>query len=331
MKVDPRHELISIVHYISEFEVKGWQLKTVLDFDYARRAEAWFSPYKDHPAVKSFEELSRKGFTLSAPMTVMLYLSEPPDLLITYTIPQPMLNRAGGEEAFSVFISLLGDFAKETNFAEFRSENSDFYKSIINQYTEKLGGHDYVSNLEQYMGYKQHSYNVILNPLLGPFNIGAGILHADGLSDIYNIAGPKTIEEGKPVFGTEHGIRNLIWHEFAHSYTNPLAEKYRTEMEESSSLFEPIKDYMARSGYPNWINCVDEHIVRAINIRLCAREISDDEAQRLFELDKKAGFVFVEQIAELLKEYEENRNLYPDINHFYPRIIAMFNELSAEG
>jgi hypothetical protein len=330
IRVDPRHELISIVHYISEFEIKGWLLKTGLDFEYARRAEEWFSPHKDHPAVKRFEDLSSKGFTLSAPMAVMLHVSEPPELVMKNTLPQNMLKRVGGEKAFKEFLEMFGDFALSSRFAEFREKNSDLYRSMTDKYTEMIGGRDYVSSLVRYMGYEQHSYNVILNPLLGPFNIGESITHDDGKSDIYNITGPKTVESDVPVFGTENGIRNLIWHEFAHSYTSPLAEEYRAELEKSSSLFEPMKDYMSRSGYPNWINCVDEHIVRAINIRLCALEISEDEAERLFEMDKKAGFVYVEQIAELLKDYEENRKQYPEIKHFYPKIITLFNSLSAE-
>ncbi len=331
VRVDPRHELISIVHYISSFDIKGWQLKTGLDFEYARRAEEWFSPFKDHPAVKRFEELSSKGFSLSAPMAVMLHVSEPPELVMKNTLPQNILKRAGGEEALQEFLEMLGDFALLARFAEFREENSDLYQSMTDKYTEMIGGRDYVSSLVRYMGYEQHSCNVILNPLLGPFNIGSRITRDDGRSDIYNITGPKTVESDVPVFGSEHGIRNLIWHEFAHSYTNPLAEEYREELEKSSSLFVPMKEYMARSGYPDWVNCVDEHLVRAINIRLCAMEISDAEAQRLFEMDKKAGFIYVEQIAGLLKDYEENRKQYPEIKDFYPVLIETFRKLAEKA
>jgi hypothetical protein len=78
VEVDPRHELISIVHYISDFSVEGWRLKTHLDFDYTRRVNEAFLPFKDHPAVKRFEELSEAGFTLSAPMGAMLFVSDLP-------------------------------------------------------------------------------------------------------------------------------------------------------------------------------------------------------------------------------------------------------------
>jgi len=331
VEVDPRHELISIVHYISGFTIEGWQLKTGLDFDYARAAEAWFSPHRNHPAVKRFEELSKSGFTLSVPMAAMLHVSDPPDLILIHALPERTARRGGGEESFREFMALLGDFAVTARFAEFRSIHQAAYTSMVSGYREKLGGRDYVGHLERYMGYPQHSYNVILNPLLGPFNIGSRIRHEDGLSDIYNISGPKSVEQGQPVFGSADGIRNLIWHEFAHSYTSPLVEEHREALEESSALFEPMKAYMARSGYPVWTNCVDEHIVRAINIRLCDREISAEEAQRLLDMDLKNGFVFVPPLLELLKEYEAGRIQYPRLDHFFPRITALFAERASHA
>lgn len=331
VEVDPRHELISIVHYISGFKIEGWQLKTVLDFDYARNAETWFSPYRNHPAVKRFEEISEGGFTLSAPMAAMLHVSHPPDLVLVHPLPEGTAKRSGGEKSFREFMALLSDFAVTSRFAEFRSNNQAAYMSMVSGYREKLGGRDYVSLLERYMGYPQHSYNVILNPLLGPFNIGSRIVHEDGLSDIYNISGPKSVEQGQLVFGSADGIRNLIWHEFAHSYTNPLVEEHREALEKSSALFEPMKAYMARSGYPEWTGCVDEHIVRAVNIRLCDLEISAEEAQRLLDMDLKNGFVFVPHLLELLKDYEADRVQYPALNHFFPRITALFAGLASHA
>jgi hypothetical protein len=52
VEVDPRRELLSIVHYISDFRVEGWRLKTHPDFDHTRRVTEALLPFKDHPAVK---------------------------------------------------------------------------------------------------------------------------------------------------------------------------------------------------------------------------------------------------------------------------------------
>ena len=329
VEVDPRHELLSIVHYISNFRVEGWRLKTHLDFDYTRRVTEAFLPFKDHPAVKRFEELSEAGFTLSAPMGAMLHVSGFPELELVHSMPEGLEKRAGGEEGFREFLRLLRDFAEQSQFAEFRRENRSLYEGMVRRYREKIAGRNYVGILEDYMGTTKESYTVILNPLLGSFNIGSKVVREDGTTDIFNISGPKTLdEEGHPVFGSTDGIRNLIWHEFAHAFTNPLVAEHKEAIDRHAHLFEPMKERMARSGYPQWDICVDEHIVRAINIRLNAMGISEAEAQRLLESDLKAGFTYVPHLTERLEEYEGNRDAYPTLGHFFPRILELFAEMS---
>jgi hypothetical protein len=183
--------------------------------------------------------------------------------------------------------------------------------------------------LEDYMGTAKESYAVILNPLLGSFNIGSQVVREDRTTAIFNISGPKTLdEEGNPVFGSTDGIRNLIWHGFAPSFTNPLVAEHKEAIDRHAHLFEPMKERMARSGYPHWDICVDEHVVRAINIRLNAMGISEAEAQRLLESDLRAGFTYVTHLTERLKEYEDNRDAYPTLGHFFPRIVELFAEMS---
>jgi len=331
VEVDPRHELISVVHYISDFRVEGWRLKTHLDFEYTRRVEEAFLPFKDHPAVQRFEELSRAGFTLTAPMGAMLHVSGLPELQLIHPMPEGLERRAGGEEGFREFLRLLRDFAEQSRFAEFRRENRDLYDEMVRRYEEKVEGRGYVETLEAYLGMAQGSYNVTLNPLLGSFNLGSQLNRQDGKADIFNIAGPKTVdEEGHPVFGTPDAIRNLIWHEFAHAFTGPLVAEHKEAIDRHAHLFEPMRERMTRSGYPHWDVCVDEHIVRAINIRLAALEISEAEAQRLLESDMEAGFTYVPHLSERLREYEAHRDLYPTFRHFFPRIVELFAELSPD-
>ncbi len=42
------------------------------------------------------------------------------------------------------------------------------------------------------------------------------------------------------------------------------------------------------------------------------------------------GFVWVEELADLLGEYEENRGKYPTLDAFSPRIVEFFNEYAQE-
>ena len=49
-------------------------------------------------------------------------------------------------------------------------------------------------------------------------------------------------------------------------------------------------------------------------------------------LDREAGFgfVWIEEMDELLKTYEQDRNAYPTSDSFFPKFVAFLNDCSTE-
>ena len=60
----------------------------------------------------------------------------------------------------------------------------------------------------------------------------------------------------------------MIFHEFSHSYVNPLVDEYFDMIKGRAELFEPIKTKMTMLAYPDWWIAVVEHFVRASETRL---------------------------------------------------------------
>jgi hypothetical protein len=90
-----------------------------------------------------------------------------------------------------------------------------------------------------YYGMEQNSYNVILSPMFGPVGYGPRIQSENGGYDIYSIQGTVSIEDDIPVYGTDEIFKGMVYHEFSHSFVNPLTEEYRDELNKYRKLCLP--------------------------------------------------------------------------------------------
>lgn len=352
--VDPRIELLAVVQFLSGYGERTG-LITRFDFSYKTDVSEYFSAYKNHPAVKHFSEMSLSGFSFDAPPDAMLHISDPPELTLQVPFTRNLKHRAGGQEKLEKFIQELRDFSVKSNFISFFEAHKGTYSKLVSVTYGKMQGVDFISTLESYYGMKQLSYNIILASLFHPGGFGPRI-DPEGSSspaldffkslqylifnkwsgksyEIYNICGPTGVENGIPSFGTQEGFRQLAWHEFGHSFVNPLTESFknRIKISEYSSLFLPIREKMEKEGYSNWETCVNEHIVRAITARLTFIHFGKQAGEDELRDQKGRGFVYIEPLCKRLEEYEARRDKYPSLAVFFPELLKVFGEISKKG
>ena len=112
---------------------------------------------------------------------------------------------------------------------------------------------------------RHRDYNLVLSPLFQHGGIGPRVRHPDNRLSIFSVIGPVGSVEGIPVYGTRDELLELIWHEFGHSFVNPVTERHRPDIGKYASLLDPILDKMAKAGgYGAWEICLNEHLIRAI-------------------------------------------------------------------
>ncbi len=324
--IDPRIELLAAVQSLSDYGEK-FSLLTSLDLEYKKDMQQTFKPYAAHDAVKLFQEMSHNDFSFDAPPTVMLYLSPPPELAITLPFTEYLITRAGGKIKLMRFIEQLKDFAEKSHFMAFFEAHKEFYEKNINSVKNNFKDIDFIGVLEGYYGQKQHSYNIILAPIFSG-NYGPRISRKDGTYDIFNIVSPRQIKDGILYFGSKDNFEHLAWHEFSHSFVNPLGEKRREELEKYASLFGPIRSKMTASAYGNWLTAVNEHVVRAVTTRLNYLHKGNEDGDCVLLGEKTNGFAYVEALCKKLENYEKNRDRYPTFTSFYPQLVKTFRELS---
>ncbi|HKR02855.1 MAG TPA: DUF4932 domain-containing protein [Pyrinomonadaceae bacterium] len=322
--VDPRIELLSVVQSLTDYFLINKD-----DTSYRRAVEKHFATFKNHPAVKLFSQMWRKGFNFQVPPSAMLYLSNPPELKLQRPFTDEIIKRAGGPERLDQFLQTLRDFARASDFNSFYRANKKSYERMVDGVRAKARTLDYIYVLESYYRIRQHSYHVMLMPLAQELGFGVNLKRDDGRLDLYQMIGRSAVKDGFPLFGQggEITLQNLVWHEFSHSFVNPLSEKHRETLAKYATLYAPISKQMSEQAYSDWEHAVNEHVIRALTSRLAALEISTEVGERELQADKQRGFIYIEALAERLKEYESQPGKYPTFADFYPRLIEVFKEI----
>ena len=116
-------------------------------------------------------------------------------------------------------------------------------------------------------------------------------------------------------------------HEFLHGYVNPITQKYEL-LDFNTKLFDNLKKEMSRQGYPTDVEIINEHIVRAIQIRYILKEYKDTKwAEYVTNIEENCGFIYIRDILEKLEEFERNRKIYKIFEDYYPLIIAYLQNI----
>jgi hypothetical protein len=342
--VDPRIELLSIVQYLADYDTELSQIDpqfykqlTGETFPYKTVLVDHFRPYRNHPVVLCYKEMLKcrnlaevplqGGFWLGAPVEALLHFSAPPELKLNRELSEFAIRRSGGKDRLLEFAARLRDFVKESHYEEFRHSQREFYQAVADDIRNQDILDKYVSLIDDYYGYTQNSYEMILAPLYNPVGFGPSVKAPNGRYDVYYVSGVFSVANGLPHFGDPTTFRYMAWHEFSHPFINHMVDQYYAEFKPYESLLDPILHSVRKSGYGDWNNVINEHLVRAVNVRLTALHVGPQAAEELMNSEVKLGFAYLPALCERLKQYESLRAKYRTIDDFFPEFVSTFKEL----
>lgn len=336
IKVDPRIELLTIVQYLGQYdrifnyplidrckdgEKKGY---------YQSAIEEYFHKFSKHNAVKISDQLANLGFSFDAPVGLLLQYSDLPELLKETEIPMALLNRIGDSQKPFSFIDALRDFAEKTNFLEFFEQQEGYYNSLIDSFGEITEHLNFAEQLENYLNLSENrlarDFSIILSPLsLGNYSSVRIEKHKIYPFSILGVS-PRLIAN----YLTKERLGSLCWHEFAHTYINPLTAQSLDLVEKSSSLFSQIEERMKGQAYPEWKICINETIIRAIANRLMLHHFGETLYLKSVQGDLDKGFIFIKEIEEVIVSFEQDGILTPSIKECHREVLLRLVELSNE-
>ncbi|HUS85930.1 MAG TPA: DUF4932 domain-containing protein [Bacteroidales bacterium] len=321
--LDPRIELLSVIQSLSDWPEYG--AFTKFDSRYRNEVNLYFQAYKDHDAVRWFNENLKLGWSFDAPPKAMMHLSYPPQMKIAIPFTEELFERGGGEKNLLLMVQLLNQFIEDTGFEEFFASQQGFYTEFIDRINNQIPFTAYTKLMQDFYGGQISDFVFIPVPLfLGGY--GYQLEREEGKTAFY-FGGPHSIDQGLPVFEPKL-LRILIFHEFGHSFVNPVVYDFEQELNAYSSLFEYMKKDMRRQAYGEWTTVCHEHLVRTGEIFLNKLAGFPEEAEEIYNsYYESRKFLFLPFFREKMDYYCSHRDEYPSFRSYFPELLKVFEEV----
>lgn len=340
IEVDRRVELISIVFRLAGSpEFNDGTLRP-----YVKAIEKHFGDFDGHPVVKMAAELRyKRKMSCDGPMSLAVHIDGNYRLRKTVEEWPFTLDYRWEKGETAVFLEKLRDFAAETKFDEFFKSQGAFYaqgikpcKSILeqNKIAKDLSGLECVEFLTMDVGdwlseffgvEKTGELRLVLGFVNGFANYGSRF-ETDGVSEKYAIIGMRPFDPANTVIFHPQQIETVA-HEFCHSFTNPVVDKYMDQMQPAGErLFAEHGGAMRSRGYQKWESVMYETAVRACVVSFLRGSIAAPGfIDYCLKGEARNGFVWIEDMGDFLKKYESNRDKYPTFESFFPEFLEHLN------
>jgi hypothetical protein len=83
---------------------------------------------------------------------------------------------------------------------------------------------------------------------------------------------------------------------------------------------------MKSQAYGSWQTMMYELLVRACEVRYAYANNGQQYAERIGRYQVSRGFLWTMELSEVLADYEMQRDKYPTLESFMPRVIEFFND-----
>ena len=324
VSVDPRVELVSII-----FRLAGnSEYNRAEASPYIEDVDRQFRPCREHPVVQLVSRLKQtRGLGYDAPMSLAVFIKDIDSFETLAPLdPWPTtVDKRWTEEDTREFLTQARDFAEVSNFREFYAGHQQLYAASVTRLEDLFSKEAHFDWFDSFFGARpQTTFRVVISQLNGPNNYGSRTLSEDA-GDYYCVLGVWSVDEGGvPEF--DASIMSVVIHEFCHSYVNPFVYGHLAELEAPcNKLFQRREERMRRMAYPHWETMAHESLVRACVTRYAYDTQGETAGDRQGQEEAGQGFSWVPELAELLGEYEDQRDIYPDLGAFFPEFVDFIN------
>lgn len=319
VRVDRRVELVSIVQRLAgapEYR------KASTNIPYVAAVDAWFAPYKDHPAVRdAIEDRRHHGISFDAPMWLAIHLDD--QLAPVNPDELPTLDPRFARIDVAQRAAKLRAFADEARLDEFLASQRTYLAGLERPLADLLAKEDPVAWFDGVFGPTSARFVVVPGPLTGTMNYGPHARRSDGTEERYQIL--QVGREGAIV--VDDMLVGLLVHEMAHSYINPVFAKHRDALAAPARrVFERVARAMEAQNYKAPHVMVDESAVRAAVVMYMHDRKGAASGAAALRDEVNRSFTWTPEFVELLRELQRGET--HDLDAFMPRVIAFWNGLA---
>ena len=329
VRVDRRTELMGIV-----FRLAGNPEYQQAKLDgYAAAVDEWFGKFAKEPVVARAKKLRQtRGVSYDAPMSLAVHLAEGDDWRLQVPLaPWPdALDSRWTESDVKAFVRELGRFASKTRFDRFMTEHRELYDTACARLRAVIDEHARLGWFDEFFGRRPGArFTLCLGLLNGGANYGPRVRHKDGTEELFSVLGVWLVDdEGLPRF--DASVVSTIVHEFCHSYCNPLIDAHLDALRPAGEALWPhVAEGMKAQAYGNWSTMLRESLVRACVVRYEFATMGDRGRREEIAAQKQREFLWIEELSDLLGDYEADREHFATLEDFMPQVVAAFADYPA--
>ncbi|HSD91072.1 MAG TPA: DUF4932 domain-containing protein [Kofleriaceae bacterium] len=285
--VDRRVELLSIIEWLAGAP----EYQSAPATTYVGEVRAHFGPFASHPVVLAARQLREQhGISYDAPMTLAICLD--PNM---HVHAQPDDARFTGVD-LATFVDQVGDFATQSKFDAFVAAHHAYYTRVEDRLRTAIAKEDPARWFDAFFGQRASAhFTVVPGMLTGNWNYGPH--SADDLYQIIGVARPDFDE----LPAVDDATIELLVHEMAHSYVNPVLAAHHAELEPGAShAFVQVGDAMKKQAYTTWEIFLNESVVRAVVVLYTRERRGAAAADAAIAREEARSFVWTRQLADLL-------------------------------
>jgi hypothetical protein len=330
ISVDPRVELLSLLfHLAGNSEYNRGQVAT-----YSADIETQFSPFREHPAVRLAASLrGSQGVSYDACMAMAVHVTDAYELKLRIPLaPWPeSLDQRWTPESASKFLALARQFVRDSGFQLFVEKHRVLYDTTAQRMQAVVDQSAHLEWFKNYFGERPLAdFSIALGLLNGGNCYGPHFRTPGGQEELFCVLGVwQTDAEGLPVFTTN--MLDTVVHEFGHSYANPLINRHLAELRTAGdTLFTRVAARMRSQAYGETATMLRESLVRACVIRYVRQYQGANSAARAVKAEIQRGFLWMQELSDLLGDYESHRDRYPTLEAFAPRLVVFFNDYARD-
>ncbi|MEK7765717.1 MAG: DUF4932 domain-containing protein [bacterium] len=282
------------------------------------------------PAVVETAALIKEGFWLDSLLEVALAADSLPKVGFSYALPRETAARAGlglaeeGLTRLTRYLDAAAAFTLDGDTLDFLRTHGDSYRTAVDEYETALGDLSWTDALEGYFG-AAHRSILCAASLLMPagFSFGLSLETPEGPLACH-VTGPFIEPDGRLTFAAPGQAAVCAERELVRAYIRPALRRAALAARSFVRVFEQGRDGFARLGYREPLDCLEDHLVQAVQCRLLARRGEKPAADALLRFDEDGGFVYERPLALGLEDYELHRADFPTLDDFLPRLLDSF-------
>jgi len=326
--VDERSELLGIVFRLAGAEeYVNNQVK-----NYAEDIDTYFAPYKNHPLIqytKKIREENGIAYNAVAGLVPLLSIEKGRIALNKESNLDNFLNPSNqwNTENLAKFISLLDDFYRKTQFRRFFTGHQNLYFQAESRFNTLLDSID-TNWFSSFFGQALNDPLVIVSLTNGPNNYGGICTYKNKPSHSMVVIGCTSTDElNNPIFDPDQ-IMPVIIHEICHYYIDKLDLKPIKDMQASADkIFPFVQEQLLKRAYGDSKTMIYEYLANLCTASYFESNPTDFDAFHI-TFDETGGFIWLRDALVFLKNFTENRQLYPIFNDFMPQLVGFMNMIA---